>query len=255
MKILALKNKETWPEDVLNALEEHYELFLKWELYNSQMVDNSQTINGRNYDKAVNELQSVLRRGYVLRGYHCTRLTDHEIQQITMNGMQVPDLNFFYDRIDAIEQAGKIEYEIAQLLKNNNQANDSNRKGKIWFCFFKPSIAGQSGIERLFRSWGGEALYNSHESDPVTGPVLKSIGTPCLIDAFVPIASLSSYGVCFKIIRQYLINRGLNTEEPVDHEDRATQPIPAQNISRIIQFPDQDFISLTKCDGWIPLLN
>ena len=48
--------------------------------------------------------------------------------------------------------------------------------------------------------------------------------------------------------------RGLETNESVDHEDRAKHPIPASNIQRIIQFPDADFVRLTKCDSWKPLL-
>jgi hypothetical protein len=43
--------------------------------------------------------------------------------------------------------------------------------------------------------------------------------------------------------------------EPLDHEDRATRPLPPDSIRRIIRFPEPDFIRLTKCDEWdVPLL-
>ncbi len=125
----------------------------------------------------------------------------------------------------------------------------------IWFCFFPPKLAGQRGSERLFRSWGGEALYSSHEDDPTTGPILRSIGVPCLIEADVPITSLEVHSFLdVKIIRQFLVNRGLETQEPVHHEDRAKHPIPAYNIRRVIRFSDQVFSTLTNCDQWTPPL-
>ncbi len=138
---------------------------------------------------------------------------------------------------------------------NNNQANDANRAGTIWFCFFPPRIAGQWGIERFFKSWGGEALYNSHEDNPITGPILTKIGVPCIIEALVPIESLPRHSwLETKLILRFFISRGFETREDLDHEDRSENPIPAENIIRIIRFPDADFISLTGCSKWKPPL-
>jgi hypothetical protein len=144
-----------------------------------------------------------------------------------------------------------IDSHTAEYLLNKNQANDDNRAGMIWFCFFPPRIAGQRGIERFFRSWGGEALYNSHEGDTLSGPVLTKIGIPCIIEACVPIGSLAYHGgVDFKLIARFLSKRGLKPDNPLEHEDRAKQPIPAGNIIRIIRFPDPQFVKLTGCDKW-----
>jgi hypothetical protein len=106
------------------------------------------------------------------------------------------------------------------------------------------------------RYWGGEALYNSHDRDPVTGSVLARVGTPCLIEADVPIASMKGPSFLdMKVARQFLMRRGLQSSEPVEHEDRAVEAIPAQNIKRIIRYPERDFIELTRCDRWRKLLN
>ena len=193
--------------------------------------------------------------GHLLHGYHCTRLTEPEIQNIMLNGMQLPNKQMLDRRIQSIQGAGLIESYIATRLKNENQAICSNRAEMIWFCFYRPYIAGQSGIQRLFRSWGGEALYNSHEKDPQTGPILKSIGTPCLIEANVPIADLGVHStLCEKVARLFLIKRGLKKKKCVDHDDKANSPILSRNIKRIIQYPDPDFIALTHCNKWSPPL-
>lgn len=57
-----------------------------------------------------------------------------------------------------------------------------------------------------------------------------------------------------KFARRFLINRGFATNEPVDHEDRAKRPSPAHKFTRVIQFSEPDFVILTGCYDWEPLL-
>jgi hypothetical protein len=112
------------------------------------------------------------------------------------------------ERIGRLRESGMIEEAIAERLATENRADSANRAGKIWFCFFPPHHAGESGIEALLRHWGGEALYNSHDNDPITGPILRALGTPCLVEADVPIASLPGPGFLeMKLARNDLIPR------------------------------------------------
>jgi hypothetical protein len=199
-------------------------------------------------------LQDILQL-YQIRGWHCTRLTDEEADSIIEGGMCLPDAAMLARRIERLVQQGLLTRQIAERLKTENQAHETNRAGMVWFCFFAPHIGGESGIERFFRHWGGEALYNLHEDDPLTSPAISCIGTPCLVEANVPISSLEKYGgLDSKVIRRYLISRGLVTREPVDHEDRIKRPLSAEHVRRIIRFPEPDFLSLTGCAEWrIPL--
>ena len=119
------------------------------------------------------------------------------------------------------------------------------------FCFFPPGRAGERGIERFFRHWGGEALYNSHEKNSVTSPVISRIGTPSIVEAEVPVALLkSSAGLALKVVLRFLKSRGHLTNKPVDLADCVNRPLPADCIRRIIRFPDLKFVSLTGCDTW-----
>lgn len=242
MNILVLEDEKTWPEDAVFFLESNIDLFHRW---------YKEPAHAKNYDDAVIQFRNIIRTDYVLRGYHCTRLTDDEVEIIINNGMALPDIDMLHVRITAIEQKRLIDANLANYLRDKNQGNDENRKGRIWFCFFKPYLAGQLGIGRFFQSWGGEALYNSHEDDPLSGEILTKIGTPCIIEAFVPIGSLSYHGgLDFKLIDFFLFNRGLKKTYDLNHEDRSLIPIPANNISRIIKYPQEDFINLTKCNKW-----
>jgi hypothetical protein len=121
----------------------------------------------------------------------------------------------------------------------------------LWFCFFEPFLAGEHGIGRLFRSWGGEALYNSHESDPITGPVLRKLGVPCVIKANVPITNLKeSKFPDGALARMALSKLGHRLKIPTEHEGYSTQCLSAAQILDIFEYPSQGFVELTKCNEW-----
>jgi hypothetical protein len=240
--LLDLGSPATWPDDLLAYLDSQHALFLAWEIGTGE-------VSGQAFDAAIEGLEDRVDR-YSIVGWHCTRLTDEEIAAIIEGGMQLPNGTMLKVRLDGLTAAGRLTETIADKLKATNQADDDNRAGRVWFCFYPPRLAGEGGIERFFRHWGGEALYNSHEDDPETGPSIASIGRPCLVEAVVPISGMDSTRVAFNVARRYLIHRGFETEEPVELEASVKQPLPASSIRRIIVFPEPDFISLTECDTW-----
>lgn len=241
MVLLNLRKPASWPADLRSYLESRHDLFLGWERGG---------VTAHLYDQAIYGLVDVL-QPYAVTGWHCSRLTDTEIRHILGEGMQLPNATMLNSRIDALVASGDLEPDIALRLKEKNQSADTNRANMVWFCFFHPRLAGESGIERFFRHWGGEALYNSHERDPITSLAIRDIGMPCVVEADIPIASLGKHGgLSFKIVRRFLKSRGFRTREPVDHEDRIRQPLPAGNIRRIVCFPAPDFCSLTGCAEW-----
>ncbi len=245
--LLTLDCPDVWPATLRDYLDTHHDLFLNWETA-------SATVGARAYDDAIAGLRRVL-DGYAITGWHCTRLTDVEMDQIVRMGMQLPDGTMLRRRIEALVAAGVMTSDVALRLVERNQANDANRVGMLWFCFFAPRLAGESGVARFFRHWGGEALYNSHERDPGTSSVLHRIGTPCLVEVDVPIAALARHGaIAFNIVRRFLMSRGHCTDERVHHEDRIVRPLGTEYIRRVIRFPEQEFVAMTDCSSWrIPL--
>lgn len=243
METLDPNSSLAWPAPLLECLSRHYEVLLGWEC-------RTRSISAPLYDAAINEVYTAI-RPYALIGWHCTRLTEAEIEEILRAGMHLPNEARLRARIEARVSAGELTQEIANMLKRRHQAADAGRSGMVWFCFYTPRSAGEAGIGRFFRHWGGEALYNSHEDDPVTSPALNGVGVPCIIEAAVPIALLSRYGeLSTKIVRRFLIDRGLVTVEPVDHEDNIEGPLPAQHIRQIVRHPTPKFAELTGCADW-----
>lgn len=231
----------------MDFLNENFEGFLGWECsccsYNHHY----------NYDGLIYQLRDLLKR-FSLVGYHCTKLTKQEISDISNQGLTLQDSASLSNRIENINRFGVIDKEIADKLTANNQANKSNRANKLWFIFYEPHLAGL-GIEPFFRSWGGEALYSSHKGSPDTGKKLLEIGIPCIIKAIIPMSSLTdSYLPDASIIRAYLKSKGHSLSNGIEHEGFSIQNIPAEKILEISEYPNSDFIELTKCNEWEPPL-
>lgn len=170
--------------------------------------------------------------------------------------MELPNLVTLTRRINAVTKGGLISIGVSNRLKSENQANESNRAGMLWFCFFPPRLAGQGGIGRFFHHWGGEALYNIHEDDSETSPILRSIGTPAIVEVEVPISILAPHSsLDMKVARRFLISRGYQTGERCDYEGRVIFPLPAKAVRRIVRFPDPAFVELSGCNSWDEPMN
>ncbi|MCY4381669.1 MAG: hypothetical protein OXE44_00770 [Nitrospinae bacterium] len=245
--LLELDRPKAWPPELCAFLGKHYDLFLGWET-------RQNNLSAPAYDGALRGLMDIL-QPYVILGWHCTRLTVAEADDILRSGMQMPDAAMLARRIDALVESNEFAPDLACLLKSKNQSDEINRAGMVWFCFFPPRKAGEGGIERFFRYWGGEALYNSHEDDPVTSPAIRVIGTPCIVESDVPVSSLVRHErLALNIVRRFLASRDHRMTESTDYEDRIVRPLTATNVRRVIRFPDPDFFALTGCAEWRRLL-
>ena len=241
--LLELDRPKAWPPELCAYLGEYYDLFLGWETKQDKPSASA-------YDSALQGLMGIL-QPYVILGWHCTRLTAEEADDILRSGIQMPDAAMLARRIDALVESNEIAPALACLLKSKNQSDEKNRAGKVWFCFFPPRKAGEGGIERFFRHWGGEALYNSHEDDPVTSPAIRVIGTPCIVEVDVPVSSLARHEpLALNIVRRFLASRDHRMTESTDYEGRIVQPLLATYVRRVIRFPDPDFFALTGCAEW-----
>ena len=202
------------------------------------------------YDKLIMSFLEILKK-YSLHGYHCTRLTEEEIVDVKENGLKLRNTSTLYERVNKLLTAHLIRKNVAQSLLNNNQSGDNNRANMLWFCFFPPYLGGQHGIERFFRHWGGEALYNSHEENPVTGKRLQKIGIPCVVEALVPLGSMPNATLPDgQFIRSYLKEKGYSLENGLEYESYITDSLNPANIIEVHQFPSKTFIELTECDYW-----
>lgn len=211
---------------------------------------NERPGRGGAYDQLHAFLTPELRR-YALRGWHCTRLRDAEVQAIRADGIQVLSEEFLLRRIDAARVAQELPEDVASRLRAEHQGGQRNRSGMLWFGFSR-DLPGEGATNRFFRYWGGEAMYWAHENDKRVASALQSMGRPTIIDAWVPVSGLPTTTRLMDVIcRADLQHAGLlNRGEASDFEHYSTVPIPAKNIITIDQFPGDDFERRTRCRQW-----
>jgi hypothetical protein len=90
-----------------------------------------------------------------------------------------------------------------------------------------------------------------HDTNPVTGPIIRSIGIPAIVEAVVPISHIRLKGDALDIIgRRYLFSRGHQTAEHEWYDDESLIALAPSHIQRIIVFPSPEFYELTGCAEW-----
>lgn len=90
-------------------------------------------------------------------GFHCTRLHSNDLVSIQTIGLQPLNPALLRSRIDYLVSSGAMSPAVAARLKENNDSRESSRAGEISFIFTRALLRDESGVGRLFRSWGGEA--------------------------------------------------------------------------------------------------
>lgn len=259
-----LNDEGSWPGEVLRFLQENEALLDDWYGPTSEHriahCDRYRS-SGRNkfsandHDQTLTTFDALLRRHTLEGGHHCTRLTESEMASIRRDGMTLQNGRSPAARIQLLRETGVVDEVSARNLTNNNWADQSNRAGVLWFCFYPPKLARESGIEIFLRNWGGEGLSRPHTADPVLGRLLSTIGTPCVVIADVPITLLhSTYNLAVRLARQYFVNRGHELSEELILEAYTKRPLPPAAIRQILQYPDPAFVAVTGCDEWrVPL--
>ena len=148
--LLDLDSPSSWPAELRTYLDEHHELFLAWETKPGRVSSEA-------FDKALYGLRDIL-QAYEILGWHCTRLTDAEVDEIMRDGMELPNAEMLTRRIDALVKANVIDPDVARRFKSKNEAGEEYRAGMVWFCFIlqgtKVSMgsggSSATGVARLY---------------------------------------------------------------------------------------------------------
>jgi hypothetical protein len=195
--------------------------------------------------------RDVVRRGEEILatsrilGFHCTRLLPYEVESVRNEGLKLPSPEFLRERIERAVREGYLRRSLANALSDKNQAEDSNRRGKIGFVHGSWSLK-QSGARPLLGSWGGEALYGSHEGDPMTGPVLRKLGEPYVVVAALPAKELRGCSLAKHFINEFLISDGATTRSGAGgFESWVEVAVPREWLVDVISSTDARFPLLT----------
>ncbi len=202
------------------------------------------------WDAALALAKHTTASGHLL-GFHATRLMDHEVEEIRRCGLELLSVDLLQRRLVAAQSLGALRAEQTARLLARHQAADDNRSRMTAFAFTREQLKSQSDFERLFRSWGGEAHYNSHEDDEETGPLLRSLGTPCIVVAALRVADVETHmEVGHRLVNIWCAGRDIVPEHEPLFGGKVRVHMPGESILKIIRLDDPEFVALTKHDKW-----
>lgn len=266
---IEIEDFRTWPVTIQNTVRQHKELILNFREERKRIDRACQEDMTLRFDPPANEwkeeyqslvdhLEPILFENRII-GYHCTRLTSEEIGEIKSGGLSVLSPDLVRNRLERLYSNVLLsEQEYAYLTTSTaiqQSLNDEHgqRTGLLWFCPNRSTLAESSGVYRLFRSWGGEALYWGHEEDTDASHVLRRIGTPCIVKCAIPFRVAEQFHINFaeRFLSQYVRDE-IEFPEPTPGFDmHTTTDVPASGILEIIEHANPAFEALTRCSTWM----
>jgi hypothetical protein len=261
MQLIEADLEKTWPEALLRELDASRESLAAFQIERARIdraayddvvlrVYRHQNPHESTWDTAPSSATHATASGFLL-GFHATRLMDHEMEEIRTYGLRLCSIELLQHRLAAAQSVRRLTAIQVEKLLARHQAVEANRIGRTAFVFTRGQLKSDSDFGRLFRSWGGEALYNSHENDDETGPILASLGIPCIVVAAVKVADVEPrFKIGHRLIDVWCAHRNIRTELGEQFGGVVRAPTPAKNIMRIVKFGDPEFVELTNHNKW-----
>jgi len=208
------------------------------------------------YENLVRRLEDILNLHNIV-SYHCTRLTEYEISEIRRGGMKVLSPELVQKRlINARDQnhlsREEYDYFVSSSQVQSNLSHERSRTGMSWLCPNRSTLKECSGVYRLFRSWGGEALYWGHEKDDQISVTLRRIGIPCIVKCSLPFRDAEPYHPSYaKRFLSYLISGEVEyPDPPAEFDMRIRRDLIASEVLEIIDIFNPKFGEFTDYKSW-----
>ncbi len=178
--------------------------------------------------------------GCLLRAYHCTRLLDHEQQDIRDQGLRLYDDHLVRNRLDAALRHGHlIQDEHAQLLARATYGQ--RRVGTVCMIIGRSAFENHAHqLRRLLATWGGEGIYIGHENGQ--GPLysrLRKLGRPTIVIAHVDLAAAGRPRV-WPGIAKVFVGAALDLVDP-NAQVTCSVAIPPAAIERLVLPGDREY--------------
>lgn len=247
----------SWPYEILQVIRENEEIIHTY-LQLEDQIDKQAEENvllriyrPRNQYESewldiINQLGENLKVNKFV-GFHCTKLVDIEIDNILNYGLKPLNSEMLDFRINQLYYNKVITNKVAEELKKNNLSSESNRNGKVFFFHCSKTLKDQGGLYRLFRAWGGEALYANHERNSKISDKIFGIGKPCIVLGSLSYDSINPYPSLAARFISVFLSQNYPEYYSYDFDNWVQKPVKALSI---ITIEEELFEQLTKFSTW-----
>ena len=131
----------------------------------------------------------LLEKNYSILCWHCTRLTDYEINKIYSEGLQFPTREFFIEKIKKLP-TGVRQSTKDFLIKYIQNRNELQAEKTICASYGMMDLYDDIKCDKIFTmNWGGETIYCAYDkgdnfSDPdlkIIKQELDNVSYPCIV--------------------------------------------------------------------------
>ena len=263
-----IEDIQSWPEEFRDEAFKHKTLVVSYhqECHRiSQLGEDDihariyppRNVYGADYRALADHLEEILLRHHIV-GYHCTRLTAREIQNIKDDGLKILTGDLVQRRLDQTLEDGyltkiqMLELKNCDILKDNLDNRNRSRTEMIWFCANRTSLKEYRRVYRLLRSWGGEAIYRGHENDDPLSQKIRKIGTPCIIKCALPFSDAKHFYNNFsERFLSHLVTDAVDDPEPqAIFEMYVKRNLAPTEVLVIYDYSHPEFERLLDYDNW-----
>lgn len=264
-----LELPQTWPVGVHDLVENNREALIAYQRERGRIdrlgwtdvrvrMDPPVNQHRAGYDTLLARTEALL-RGHRLVGYHCTRLTPAEVDRVRREGLRALSPDLVRARLEALVDAGEMSAAQCRFFLDHPMLHShlANRHGRrtdlVWLCPNRSTLRGASGVYRLFRSWGGEALYAGFEDDPAVIAVLTALGHPAIVKCALPLPTDDLHGCRAAHVLSNAVRDQIEHSEPSPTFDWSLQrDLAPSEVLDVITIDDPGFEALTGYRAWAP---
>lgn len=182
------------------------------------------------------ELADEFRRlfvGHRVRAYHATRLLDHEVEMVRLQGLRPLTKELVIERIERACESGNLTLEDRDRLLSGNvfaEGRSAGREGHVsLFLSRTPLDRMVRGVRPLLTTWGGEGIYMARDGSSLRETLLQSMGTPTIVVVEVDLGPdphvHGIYADLWKLFAARLLGR-----EPLSADLLYRAPVPPEGV-------------------------
>lgn len=260
-RAIELDDIETWPRACVDLLERHLDTVVKYAAFDrGRYADHELGVSLNELSVRPNpfeaqrtalfdELVAMLRTEKFI-AYHCTRLTESEMEAMICNGLACLTGAHLRERLARRADAGDITAEDMERLLDRARARmtewPEGRAGKIWAVPSPRPLADPDELGNPLIYWGGEAILSLVHADRYK---LANIGLPCIVVFNVRVDKLVNTPLAESMANRLLHLRHGGAEDDVCDLCIAGS-IPALDIRKVVRRGDPAFEEFTSCSSW-----
>lgn len=265
--VVEIEDYDSWPYDFRQKILRYKDLFLSYHrerkridaLCEDDVIMRCRppaNVYEEDYKQLVADLDDILSTHSII-GYHCTRLTPFEITSIKDNGLRALRSSLIQERINQAfkdKWLTQDEYDrllMSPIIRYNLDNKNGHRTGKIWLCPNRSTLRDFGAVHRLFRSWGGEAIFKG-QADSMIMDTLCKTGLPCIVKCNLPFPDINSlhFSHAERFVSKF-VSTSIEYPHPSPAFDMSIgRDLKTDEVLDIIVISNPAFAKLTEYETW-----